>query len=84
MIAIKTMADLGQRTFISIEPILDFDLGLFIAELRACRPWAVAVGYDNYGHKLPEPTLTKTEALIRELETFTKVHRKTLRKAWFE
>lgn len=71
--------------FISIEPILDFDLELFVQWIKRIRPWAVAVGYDNYNNKLPEPELYKTEKLIEELEKAgIKVYRKTIRKAWWE
>jgi len=76
--------------FISIEPILDFHAGeiewfpSFADWIRNIKPWAVAVGYDNYGNRLPEPPLEKTLRLIRELEKFTIVYRKTLRKAWWE
>jgi len=83
LLAIKMMHDLNCRIFISIEPILDFG-SEFVKQLRACGPWAVAVGYDNYAHKLTEPALAKTEALIRDLEMFTRVCRKTLRKAHWE
>ena len=68
--------------FISIEPILDFDLE-FIPLITRVVPWAVAVGYDNYGHHLPEPSLEKTLDLIRQLEAnHIIVYRKTLREAW--
>ena len=81
------------QLFISVEPILDFTLTAwdsafedftFQNQIRNIKPWAVAVGYDNYGHKLPEPPLDKTLKLIEELEKFTKVYRKTLRRAWYE
>ncbi|RLG05024.1 MAG: hypothetical protein DRN65_07395, partial [Thaumarchaeota archaeon] len=48
------------------------------------KPIFVYVGYDNYGHKLPEPTLDKTKQLIAKLSEFTEVRYKTLRKAWYE
>ena len=70
--------------FISIEPVLDFDLDSFLLQLYWIKPWAVAVGYDNYDWKLPEPPLAKTMQLIMELEKFTTVYRKTLRPAWNE
>ena len=70
--------------FISIEPILDFDLNVFVQIIKQIKPWAVAVGYDNYNHKLPEPALAKTMQLIEALEKFTIVYRKTLRRAWWE
>ena len=71
--------------FISIEPILEFDLKWFVSNIKAVKPWAVAVGYDNYHNNLPEPELHKTERLIEELEKLNiKVYRKTIKKAWWE
>jgi hypothetical protein len=70
---------------VSIEPILDFDMEDMIAIIEKIKPsWGVSIGYDNYGHRLPEPPLAKTKQLIRELEKFTRVEVKTLRKAWYE
>lgn len=71
-----------NKLFISIEPILDFDLDEFALMIQLSSPWAVAVGYDNYNHRLPEPPLAKTLQLIEELEKFTTIYRKTLREAW--
>jgi len=70
--------------FISIEPILDFNLETFVYYLKAIKPKMVCVGYDNYDNKLPEPMLNKTEQLINELSKFTEVVKKTIRKAWYE
>jgi len=87
---LRVLADLSFyypdiRLFVSIEPILDFDLDTFTEILKHIAPYAVAVGYDNYGNKLPEPPLEKTEALIKNLEYFTPfVYRKTIRRAWNE
>ena len=67
-----------RRLFVSIEPIMRFSND-FVDQLRKIGPWAVAVGYDNYGNGLPEPSLAATEGLIKELETFTQVYRKTIR-----
>lgn len=73
------------RIFISIEPILDFDYEPFVSKLLKMHPWAVAVGYDNYGNKLPEPSLVKTMQLIDRLEKAgITVYRKTLREAHSE
>jgi len=70
------------RTFISIEPILEFDYEPFVSKLLKMRPWAVAIGYDNYDNKLPEPSLAKTMQLIDRLEKAgITVYRKTLRAA---
>jgi len=73
-----------NRTFISVEPILDCYPEGFAAAIEKVRPWKVAVGYDNWKNHLPEPSLEKTERLIELLEEFTEVERKTIRKAWWE
>ncbi|MEB3816914.1 MAG: phage Gp37/Gp68 family protein [Desulfurococcales archaeon] len=70
--------------FISIEPILDFDLDTFTRWIEEINPFMVYVGYDNYGNRLPEPPLSKTLEFIRRLEDFTLVIRKTIRPAWSE
>lgn len=70
--------------FLSIEPIQDFDLEELSQWVELMNPDIVAVGYDNYGNRLVEPRLDKTLALIGELEKFTTVMRKTIRKAWNE
>ena len=76
--------DVPHQIMVSIEPILDFDLGVFMGYLMDVSPDFVVVGYDNYSNRLPEPPLKKTLRLIERLERFTIVYRKTLRKAWWE
>jgi len=84
---LRAMHDLRMKTdlrlFISIEPVLKFLLEQ-MPWYRDIEPWAVACGFDNYANHLPEPTLENTELLIGYLEGFTKVYRKTIRKAWDE
>ena len=77
----KRPNDSSLPLFVSIEPILDFNLEEFANVLgRWVVPWAVAVGYDNYGNGFPEPQLAKTLQLIEKLESVgIKVYRKTLR-----
>lgn len=57
-----------QRKFISIEPIMDFDLGTMLSWVRDIKPQIVEVGADNYRHNLTEPDLQKIQALIIGLE----------------
>jgi hypothetical protein len=71
------------RKTVSIEPIMDFDLEVFSSWIKEIMPEFVHIGYDNYGHRLPEPELERTVALINELEKFTDVRTKTLREAWW-
>lgn len=72
------------RLMVSIEPILTFDIEIFGTYIKRIRPEFVYVGYDNYGHNLPEPLLSDTRTLIEEFSKFTEVRLKTIRKAWWE
>ena len=60
-------------TMISIEPIMDFDLGMFVEMIDKIRPKFVSIGADSKGHNLPEPPVWKVKALIEELKEFTDV-----------
>jgi len=72
-----------RKLFLCAEPILDFDLMIFDTDIYRLKPWAVAIGYDNYNYHLPEPRLVRTMALITRLEDAgITVYRKTLREAW--
>jgi protein gp37 len=68
-----------KNKVVSIEPIMDFDLGIFVQWLRDIGPILVHVGYDNYNNGLPEPSLSKTCQLIDQLRAFTRVKTLTLR-----
>jgi len=81
----RAMKEIGwPLKFVSIEPILDFDLEVFTKWIKDISPFMVYVGYDNYNWKLPEPPLSKTEKLINMLSDFTLVIKKTIRPAWYE
>ena len=79
---LEAMADLstmGYPIMLSIEPIMQFTPD-FITWRRYIHPKFVAVGYDNYNHGLPEPSLKATMQLIEAIENFgITVYRKTLR-----
>jgi protein gp37 len=57
-----------HKTFITIEPIMDFDLDEFIALIRKANPSFVNIGADSKRHHLPEPSKEKVMALISELK----------------
>lgn len=82
----KNCSKLHSKLFVCIEPILDFDLDDFSNVIaNSIKPWAVAIGYDNYDNHLPEPPLAKTMQLIDRLEKAgITVYRKTLRERWAE
>jgi len=70
-----------KRKFVSVEPILDFDIDIFANMIEGIAPEIVAVGYDNWNNRLPEPRLSKTLHFIERLEEFTEVRKHTLREA---
>ena len=78
VLAMKELA--WPRKHVSVEPIMDFDMDPFVEIIRSIGPELVSVGYDNYKSGLVEPSLEKTTRFIEQLETFTKVERKELRR----
>ena len=63
-------------TFVTIEPIIDFDLEEMVALIKMCNPMQVNIGADSKESNLPEPDKNKIQALIKKLRTFTKVELK--------
>ena len=56
--------------FVSIEPIMDFDLNVFLRWLGHIQPEIVEIGADNYHNNLPEPDSGKLSIFIREIKGF--------------
>lgn len=67
----------GHKTFITIEPIMDFDLDILIKWLKDIKPDFVNVGADSKECNLPEPSPEKVKKLIDELQKFTEVRNKS-------
>jgi len=63
-------------TFITIEPILQFELQPFIDMIHRAMPTFVNVGADSKGHKLPEPKTGEIVNLIWSIRQFTRVNMK--------
>jgi len=61
------------NTYITIEPIFDFDLHPFLNYLKLANPIQINIGADSGNNNLPEPPKEKILELITELEKFTKV-----------
>ena len=80
--AMKTLE--WDRKIVSIEPIVDFNLNKFAEWMEDINPFIIYVGYDNYSHKLREPTLKQTTELLNKLSETSLVIRKSIRPAWFE
>jgi len=67
------MTAIVGRKMVSIEPIMDFDITPFVSWIKSIAPEFVSIGADSKGHKLPEPSMEKVEALIAALKEFTEV-----------
>jgi hypothetical protein len=63
--------------YVTIEPILDFDLQDMVALIKACEPNQVNIGADSGNNHLPEPSKEKLLALIDALKEFTVIDKKT-------
>ncbi|GAJ11202.1 unnamed protein product [marine sediment metagenome] len=56
--------------FISIEPIMNFDLDILFEWMERIEPEIIEIGADNYSNHLPEPPWWKVEALLKSLSNF--------------
>ena len=65
------------KTFVTIEPIMSFDLKELIGLIKFIQPSFVNIGADSGNNNLPEPSKEKILQLIVELEKFTKVKLKS-------
>jgi len=74
----KAMEVLSKHVpcYVTIEPILDFDLEPMLEMIKRCNPLRVNIGADSKCHNLPEPSKDKLLALITELEKFTVIESK--------
>jgi len=50
--------------FVTIEPVLDFDLVQLVELITSCKPAFVNIGADSKRHRLPEPSGQKIKDLI--------------------
>ena len=64
---IRWVKEQGFKTFITIEPIMDFDVDELSAMIRTANPNWINIGADSKGHNLPEPSGEKILALIENI-----------------
>ncbi len=74
--AMAALSVLGLKTFVTIEPVMDFDLKEMLELIKMCKPVQVNIGADSGGNHLPEPSAKKLRDLIAGLEEFTTIHSK--------
>ena len=74
---VTMFSSISLPKMITIEPIMDFSLGLFLTYLQYSEVSQINIGANtNRKVQLPEPPKEKVLELISELEKFTKVHLK--------
>lgn len=64
------------ETYVTAEPIMDFDMPEMTDLIKRCNPVQVNIGADSKGNNLPEPTKENLSELIAELSKFTTVKQK--------
>lgn len=62
-----------EKKYVTIEPVMDFDINSLVSMIEICKPIQVNIGADSGGNKLPEPDKNKVNELIEALDVFTKV-----------
>ena len=62
--------DLGFRKFLTLEPILLFDVDILASWADKIRPSFLNLGADSKGHGLIEPTVDKIMALVEKLKEY--------------
>lgn len=72
--AMEKIAALGVETYVTIEPIIDFDLKELVDLIKKCKPSQIALGQNSWRQvRLEEPNVEKICHLIDELLKLTKV-----------
>lgn len=72
--AMAKIAECGIKTFVTIEPIMEFDLDEMVKLIKMCKPEQVNIGKNtSKSIQLPEPTLLATVDLIFHLICSTKI-----------
>ena len=73
---VRGMLNITAPKYITIEPIMDFDLVELVELIRVCDPVQVNIGADSGKNDLPEPGPEKVKILILLLRGFTVVKEK--------
>lgn len=73
----EVMEKIYLQKYVTIEPIMDFDLHKMVELIKMCEPVQVNIGADSGHNNLPEPSQSKVMELVEELEKFTTIHNKS-------
>jgi len=61
------------RRYVTVEPIMAFDLAPMVEIIKRCEPVQVNIGADSGGNNLPEPNADDIVQLMVEVGSFAKV-----------
>jgi hypothetical protein len=64
------------QRFVSIEPIIDFDVDILVGWIKEIEPDFIAIGADSKRSGLKEPTGAKIHTLIEKLQNHTDIRLK--------
>lgn len=68
---VKAMESLScPRKFVTIEPVLDFDVNTLASWIARMNPEFLNLGADSKDHDLPEPTVEKIHGLVAKLAEY--------------
>lgn len=73
---VRGMMEIPFDRYVTIEPILDFDVDELVEIIRVIEPKQVNIGADSCGHKLPEPSIEKIHELVDRIKDFTVIENK--------
>lgn len=76
-VAMRVATCARMKTYLTIEPVMDFDLAEMIQLIELVDPTQVNIGADSKGNHLPEPEPRKLRELIEYLQATTLVVRKS-------
>ncbi len=68
--------EMPVSNYLTIEPIMDFDLQEMLGLIKICNPKQVNIGADSGKNGLPEPSKEKLLQLIEGLQEFTTIAKK--------
>ena len=82
-VAMREIANYGIPTYVTCEPLMQFELAALVELGGMCSPQQVNIGRNSrYDITLPEPTADEVKMLKAELEKFTKVEVKANAYCW--
>lgn len=65
----RALRDITNKKFITIEPVLDFNIDYFAGIIHLAKPDWVNIGADSGNNKLPEPPKEKVDELIKRIDS---------------